>query len=216
MRSTPMNRVLSAIFLIGTIVLLAGCGGGGIPEWNPKKDRGAMMGMDAGGNATNAPDKVILQAGDPISVTFSDVPPPGIMEWKGRIGEDGNVTLHLNVTVNAIGKTANQLAQDIREAYVPKYYKYLTATVKPDERFYYVGGEVRMPNRQPYTGAMTVTRAIDTAGGFTDYAKKSQIILTRANGQKFQIDYNKAIQDRAYDPPVFPNDQIKVERRIVW
>ena len=214
MRSTPLNRVLSAIFLIGTTALLAGCGGGGIPEWNPKKDRGAMMGVDAGGNATNAPDKVILQAGDPITVTFADVPPPGIMEWKGRIGEDGNITLHLNVTINAIGKTANQVAQEIRDAYVPKYYKYLTATVKPDERFYYVGGEVRMPNRQPYTGAMTVTRAIDTAGGFTDYAKKSQIILTRANGQKFKIDYNKAIEDRAYDPPVYPNDQIKVERRL--
>ncbi len=106
------------------------------------------------------------------------------------------------------------MAQEIRDAYVPKYYKYLTATVKPEERFYYVGGEVRMPNRQPYTGSMTVTRAIDTAGGFSDYAAKSKIILTRASGQKFRIDYNKALKDPAFDPPVFPNDQVKVERSV--
>jgi polysaccharide export outer membrane protein len=214
MRSTLLNRVLSSIFLIGTAALLAGCGGGGIPEWNPKTDRGAMMGVDAGGNATNAPDKVILQAGDPISVTFSDVPSPGIQEWKGRIGEDGNITLHLSITINAIGKTPNQVSQEIRDAYVPKYYKYLTVTVKPEERFYYVGGEVRMAGSRPYSGAMTVTRAIDTAGGLTDYAKKSEIILTRAGGQKFKINYKKAIEDPAHDPTVYPNDRVEVGRRL--
>lgn len=214
MRLTQLNRVLSAILLVGTAVLLAGCGGGGIPAWNPKRDRGAMTGLDAGGKATNAPDRVILQAGDPISVTFADVPPPGIMEHKQRIGEDGEITLHLNVTIKAAGKTPNQVAQEIREAYVPKYYKYLTATVKPDERFYYVGGEVRMSGSRPYAGTMTVTRAIDTAGGFTDYAKKSAIILTRANGLKFKINYKKAIKDPAYDPPVYPNDRVEVGRRV--
>lgn len=173
-----------------------------------------MTGLDAGGKATNAPDRVILQAGDPISVTFADVPPPGIMEHKQRIGEDGEITLHLNVTIKAAGKTPNQVAQEIRDAYVPKYYKYLTATVKPDERFYYVGGEVRMSGSRPYAGTMTVTRAIDTAGGFTDYAKKSAIILTRANGLKFKINYKKAIKDPAYDPPVYPNDRVEVGRRV--
>ena len=152
MRITPLNRILAGILLMGTIVLLTGCGGGGIPPWNPKQDRGAMMGLSVGGQATNAPDKVILQTGDLVSVTFADLPPPGIQEWKGRIGEDGNIVLHLNVTIKASGKTPNQVAQEIRDAYVPKYYKYLTATLKPEERFYYVGGEVRMPSSRPYTG----------------------------------------------------------------
>jgi polysaccharide export outer membrane protein len=214
MRSSQLNWVLSAILLVAAVGLLAGCGGGGIPEWNPKKDRGAMMGLNAAGSATNAPDKVILQAGDPISITFSDVPPPGIEKWQGRIGEDGNITLHLNVTIKAIGKTPNQVSQEIRDAYVPKYYKYLTATVQPEERFYFVGGEVRAPGSRPYSGTMTVTRAIDTAGGFTDYAKRTEIILTRANGNKFKINYKKAIKDPAHDPVVYPNDRVEVGRRL--
>jgi polysaccharide biosynthesis/export protein VpsN len=214
MRSFQMNRFMSAILLVVAVVLFAGCGGDGIREWNPKNDRAAMMGKDAGGSATNSPDKVILLAGDPITVTFSDVPAPGIQEWKGRIGEDGNITLHLNVTIKAIGKTPNQVSQEIREAYVPKYYKYLTATVKTEERFYYVGGEVRAPGSRPYTGTMTVTRAIDTAGGFTDYAKRSELILTRADGVKFKVDYKKAIKDPVHDPVVYPNDRVEVGRRF--
>ena len=173
-----------------------------------------MAGGESAGGVTNAPDKVILQAGDPLTVKFADVPPPGPQEWQGRVGEDGNITLHLNVTVKAVGKTPNQLAQEIREAYVPKYYKYLTATVKAEERFYYVGVEVLAPGSRPYPGAMTVTRAIDTVGGFTDYAKRTEIILTRADGDKFKVNYNKAIEDPTYDPPVFPNDRVEVGRRL--
>lgn len=212
MRLTQPLRALSVIALTAIVGLLAGCGGGGIPAWNPKKDRGPM-GASGGTNDIDALNMVILQPGDPITITFTELA-PGMQESRQRIGEDGNINLHLGVTIKAAGRTPTQVAQAIREAYVPKYYQYLTPTVKPDERFYYVGGEVRQPGRQPYTGPMTVIRAIDTGGGFTDYAKKSEIILTRGNGQKFRVNYKKAIKDPAYDPPVYPNDQVKVERRL--
>lgn len=155
-----------------------------------------------------------IQVGDSIMVSFSDLPPTvqPIQPYVARIGEDGNITLHFNVTVKAAGKTARDLEQEIRNQYVPRYYKNLTVTVKTEDRFYFVGGEVKMPNRQEYRGRVTVLRAIDTAGGFTDFANRSKIELTRQNGQKIKINYKKAVKDPKLDPEVFPNDQIIVPK----
>ena len=112
-------------------------------------------------------------------VNFTDVPPPGLLEIKTRIPADGMITLHYNVRVKALGKTIDELQRDIRAAYVPSLYVNLTANVKTDERAYFVGGEVRTPNRMVYQASMTVLRAIDTAGGFTDFANKKKIELRR-------------------------------------
>jgi polysaccharide export outer membrane protein len=205
-------RPVTASGLLAVVAIITGCSGKGIPEWDMRKHGGSRTGVE-GGDTNLVDAKVILQAGDPVVVTFADAGPMAIPEHRERVREDGTITLHLNVTVKAAGKTPGKLAQDIRSEYVPKYYKYLTVTVKTEERYYYVGGEVRISDRKPYTGAMTVTRAIDTAGGFTDFADKGDIVLTRANGEKFRINYKKAIKDPRYDPPVFPNDQIIVGKR---
>jgi polysaccharide export outer membrane protein len=158
---------------------------------------------------------IVLKGGDLLTITYSDIPPPGIPEARVRVGEDGKITLHLNVTILAAGKTARQLEQEIRSDYVPKYYNYLTVSVKTEERYYYVGGEVKIGSRQPYLGEMTVLRAIDTAGGFTDFANRKTIELRRANGQKFKVNWFNAIKDAKLDLEVFPNDQIIVHKRIL-
>jgi polysaccharide export outer membrane protein len=155
----------------------------------------------------------ILNVGDTVMVAFSDT--PTLIDIKPqRIGEDGNIKLPYNVTVRAAGKTPGQLQDEIRKEYVPRIFVNLTATVRTEERFYYVGGEVRVPARQPYFGDMTVLRAIDTAGGFTDFADRDKIELRRSGGQKFTIKWKKALQDpKTYDLPVFPNDQVTVHKR---
>ena len=155
----------------------------------------------------------ILNVGDTVMVAFSDT--PSLIDIKPqRIGEDGNIKLPYNVTVRAAGKTPGQLQDDIRKEYVPRIFVNLTATVRTEERFYYVGGEVRVPARQPYFGDMTVLKAIDTAGGFTDFADRDKIELRRSGGQKFTIKWKKALQDaKTYDLPVFPNDQVTVHKR---
>jgi hypothetical protein len=72
----------------------------------------------------------------------------------------------------------------------------------------------RQPGRQLYAGQMTVTKAITTAGDFTDFANHKKVWLIRANGQRIKVNCNKAIQDSSQDPLVYPNDQIQVPRRI--
>ena len=118
-----------------------------------------------------------------------------------------------NVTVKAAEKTPFQLQQDIRKEFVPRYYKILTVTVRPEDRFFFVGGEVRTPSRQPYYSDMSVLRAIDTAGGFTDFANKKNIELRRSGGLRVRINWNDAIRDAKLDPLVYPNDQIVVHKK---
>ena len=157
----------------------------------------------------------VLRVGDLVRVSLLDIPqPPQPVEI--RIPDDGRITLPYNITVDARGKTVSQLQEEIRKAYVPTYFVRLTVNIKTEERFYYVGGEVRVPSRQPYNGEITVLRAVDTAGGFTDYANRRKIELRRANGQVHIINSEKARKDSKLDLIVYPNDQITVQKRILF
>ena len=168
------------------------------------------VGVDSSGGSS------LLRVGDSVTITFSDTPQT-IQPLTTTVGEDGRITgLPLGVSVQAAGKTPAQVQEDIQKAYVPRYYRNITANVKSDLRFYFVGGEVRLPNRQQYAGDMTVLRAIDTAGGFTDFANRKKIELRRANGRTFTIDTQKARKDSKLDLPVYPNDQVWVPKRNAW
>ncbi|MBN2506976.1 MAG: polysaccharide biosynthesis/export family protein [Verrucomicrobia bacterium] len=155
-----------------------------------------------------------LRPGENIRVTFSDLPPGReLPPMDVRIGENGKITLLFSVTFDAAGKTASQLQQEIRAAYVPKYFKELTVMIRGAELIYFVGGEVRSPGLKPYLGHMTVLRAVDTASGFTEYAKKTKIKLIRATGEEFIVDGKKAVKRSEFDLEVMPNDRIYVPRR---
>jgi len=151
--------------------------------------------------------------GDTVIVTLSGLP-QDIPAHQEPIKEDGTITMPDIGHVQAVGKTAGELQNEIYNLYVPKLYRHLTVTVFPGERVYYVTGEVKQPGRQLYVGQMTVTKAITTAGDFTDFANHKKVWLIRANGQRIKVNCNKAIQDSSQDPLVYPNDQIQVPRRI--
>ena len=153
-----------------------------------------------------------LASGDLVKVAFTDIPnPPPPLEV--RIPEDGRITLPYNMNVYAIGKTVSQLQDEIRSLYVPKLFVRLTVNIKTEDRVYFVGGEVRNPARQAYIGDITVLRAIDTVGGFTDFANRKKIELRRANGEVHYISWDKARRSAKLDLKVYPNDQIIVHRR---
>jgi polysaccharide export outer membrane protein len=150
-----------------------------------------------------------------VLVTFSgvDTPPPPHPE---RIKEDGDITLPLIGAVKAVGKTSGELQKEIHGLYVPKYYVRLTVTViQSTEQVFYVTGEVRIPGPKPYSATgVTVTQAISAAGGPTEFARRSRVQLTRSNGAKVQINYDKALRDPKLDLKVFPGDSIHIPRRL--
>jgi protein involved in polysaccharide export with SLBB domain len=170
--------------------------------------------LDGGGenNPPQPPDKGfgnILQVGDLVKVEFSGTPEV-IAPHEEHIKDDGTITLNLIGSIRAAGKTPGILQRDIQAAYVPRYYRQLTVTVKGADLFYYVGGEVRTPGRQLYLGPITVTGAIKSAGDFTDFAKKKEVKLKRGNGRVYTIN----AENPDSDAQVFPGDSITVLRRL--
>ena len=153
-----------------------------------------------------------FRPGDVVIVTFSGTTEQ-ILPHEERIKEDGNITLDYVGAVKAVGKTDGELQTEIHDLYVPKFYKRLTVVVKyGSELSYSVLGEVRSPGPKPYLPNTTVTKAIGAASGFTEFASKTDVVLTRANGTQIKINYKKAIKDPKFDPQVFPGDAINVRR----
>lgn len=196
-----LQAALAAIVLLG---LASGCG----------TDSAYIVGRTNDDSLLTVKETAtdILGVGESVNITLSDTekPTPPIED---RIKDDGTITLPLIGAVKAAGKTPGELQRDIHDLYVPKYYVRLAVNVRYQNRVYYVGGEVRNNNRFEYFGQITVTKAIQSAGGFTDFAKKSKVQLTRASGKTFVVDCVKALKNSRYDPPVFPGDTINVPRR---
>jgi protein involved in polysaccharide export with SLBB domain len=173
-----------------------------------------LGGNAAGGGNNSGKGGVIIKPEDTLSITF--IGPEGVVmpPFEGRVSEEGYVTLQLIPPIKAAGKTATELQKDINDAYVPKYYLRLTVTVRAADRFYYVGGEVKAPNRYLWAGEITLTKAIQTASDFTDWAQKKKVIITRGDGKRIgPINCVKVLEGKIPDVPVYPGDKIYVPRR---
>lgn len=177
----------------------------------------AVSGAEPSSNATtNAVSAVkdstdILRAGERLVIVLTDIP-MGPFNYDQNISEDGYITLHLDKRFQAAGKSRSQLQKEIRDAYVPNFYVRMTVTVKQEERFFHVMGQVRAPNRYLYAGETTVLKAIATAGGFASYAKSSEVQVTRAaNKQTIIVDCEKAKKNAKLDLPIYPGDFIFVK-----
>lgn len=208
-----VGRSLSVLVVAAALALFSsGCGTPSGSGNGPKVDVGAQT------NAAVAMPQgsiELIRVGDKVEITFSDLPevyPP----MAQRVREDGTITLPLGVTVTAAGKKAGELQDAIRVLYVPKYFHRLTVSVKLEERVIYVGGQVRRPDRYVYAGEMTVLGAIKVAGDFTEFSKKTEVVVTRADNTRIVVDCKKALKDAKYDLPIFPGDRIHVPQRIWW
>jgi protein involved in polysaccharide export with SLBB domain len=196
------NLVQLVAVVLGLLssLVLTGCG---TPQFiDPPGVRGANRNID------------VFRVGDMVQITFVS---PGAEKvfptHDERIREDGTIRPPDIGSVKADGKTAGELQQELQTR-IDRLYKNVTVTVRAGDRYFYVDGEVTQRGPKPYLGATDVVKAIAAGGGFTEFAKKSRIQLNRANGQKEIIDYQKAIEDPAYNRPVYPGDQIYVPRRI--
>jgi protein involved in polysaccharide export with SLBB domain len=200
-----------ALLLAGLV--LAGCASShDDPFFSDNPEPPAMDGSSATGSQTAA-DVAHFHVGDTVNVSFSgttDTIPP----HEEPIKEDGTITLPYIGAIQAAGKTAGELQNEIHDLYVPKYYVRLTVTVMPGDLVYYVGGEVVHAGAEIYLSETTVTKAIQAAGGLTDFANHKKVWLIRANGQRIKVNYDDALEDPSQDPPVYPSDQINVVRRI--
>jgi protein involved in polysaccharide export with SLBB domain len=158
-----------------------------------------------------------LQAGDEIEVKFFMSPE---LNQEVIVRPDGKISLQLLDDVAAVGLTPDELARAITEGYRTELREpRITVVVKRLAAKVYVGGEVRQPRFVPLTGSMTMLQAIFEAGGFTDTAEPSSVILLRRLNQEkgiaAKIDLKKVISAEAEDLALTPSDVIYIPKSTI-
>jgi polysaccharide export outer membrane protein len=151
-----------------------------------------------------------LRPGDSLTVVIQGVPDPSSNPV--QIDEQGLISLPFIGTLTAAGVSTAELSQRVRETYLAKkIYTAVDVSVTVTERFVYVGGEVQRPGRIVWTPDLTVAKAIQSAGGFSLYAKESAVSLVREN-QAYPINVEIAQKNPSQDPPLMPGDSLQVPR----
>jgi polysaccharide export outer membrane protein len=167
----------------------------------------AQFEPDAGN--TNVIDAAVIRAGEQLTIELLDINPPAKIEQS--VADDGTITLPLlSERVPVAGKKVAETQDMIHDLYVPRYYRRMTVNIKRENRYYFVRGQVKNPGQRVYTGDMTVTRAIASAGDFTDYAKKNKIQVIRSNGRTETMDAVKALKHPEKDLRIYPGDTVFV------
>lgn len=213
-KSLTRGLAICGLALAG--ILLNGCAS---PDDNPMfSDQPtppppAIVIAPVANQSASNPEVAKFHVGDTVTVALSGLPDP-IEPHTEPIMDDGTITMPDIGKVQAAGRTAGELQNEIHDRYVPDYYKHITVTVSTGDRVYYVRGEVKNPGRQLYVGETTVTKAITSAGDFTDFANHRNVVLIRANGQQIKVNCNKVLSGEETDPPVYPGDQIVVHKSI--
>lgn len=157
----------------------------------------------------------LLRGGDTLIIRLTGVPTADQGIYEIKVDESGKVSMPYIGNVNAANYTTVQLKKAIEEAYVQQEIftnPNVTVDLK-EQRFVDVTGEVRMPQRVPYTKDLTALGAVAACGGFTDFANRRKVKLTQSgvtrefNAKEIQVDPSRDIR-------LLPNDKIHVDRSI--
>jgi polysaccharide biosynthesis/export protein VpsN len=151
-----------------------------------------------------------LRPGDSITVTLSGIPDPSTNPV--QIDEQGSISLPFLGVIQAAGLNTGELSQTIRDAYLSRrFYTSISVSATVTERYIYIGGEVQRPGRIPWSPDLTLAKAVQSAGGFTLYARENRVTLTR-DRKAYDFDVKLAQRRPEEDPLLFPGDSIQVPR----
>ncbi len=190
------RREFPLVSALAALLLIAGCA----------SNRGATVNP----RIPIATSTAQLRPGDSLTVALQGVPDPSTNSV--QIDEQGLISLPYIGTLTAAGGTTADLSQRIRETYVTrKIYTTVDVSVSVTERYIYVGGEVQRPGRIIWTPDLTVTKAIQSAGGFTLYAKETAVSLVR-DRDAYPIDVKLAQKIPDQDPHLVPGDSLQIPR----
>jgi polysaccharide biosynthesis/export protein len=136
---------------------------------------------------------------------------------------DGFVSLRGLNDLSVAGQTLPELTASLTKAYSvilkdPMIYVDPKDYEKP---YFIVGGQVARPGKYDWRGDVTVTQAIEIAGGFTDASKHSQVVLFRRVSDQWTqatvINVKEMLNTRNLreDPTVQANDMLYVPKNVI-
>lgn len=165
------------------------------------------------GDLTAADRPALIGPLDTIEVDVFGIPD---LRREMQVDASGRIAMPLAGTVDARGKTAEELARAIEGALRLRYVRdpQVTVNIKSSvSQVVTIDGQVVEPGLYPVTNQMTLMRVVASAKGFSEFARQEDVVILRTVGnQRMAGLYNvAAIRRGAYDdPPIFANDVIIV------
>jgi polysaccharide export outer membrane protein len=159
-----------------------------------------------------------IAPGDSFDVNFELS--PEFNQTGIAVQPDGYATLRNIGDIKVQGKTVPELTEILRAAYGKILHDPpISVILKDFERPYFVAdGEVGRPGKYDLRGDTTLTQAVAMAGGFTDSAKHSQVLLfRRVNDQWLEAKiFNLKKMEKSgslkEDPQLHPGDMVFVPK----
>lgn len=150
---------------------------------------------------------------DTIEVSVFGIPD---LDREMQVDASGRIAMPLAGTIDASGKTAEELSRLVEKALKARYVRnpQVTINIKSSvSQVVTVDGQVTEPGLYPVTNQMTLMRIIASAKGLNEFARQDDVVILRTVGQRRMAGlYNIAqIRRGAYDdPPIYANDVIVV------
>jgi len=183
--------------------------------------------VDVTGGMNLLDEKHQLAIGDQISFRIiEDEEDPKSL----TVTDSGELEVPYVGRFQAVGKTCKQLAGQLKTALEKEYYYRATVIIavnvmaKSRGRVYLVG-PVHLPGPEeiPSDEVLTLSKAILRAGGFTDFADKKSVKVTRqakvpgGKDETFTINVGKVLEKGTTesDLPLEPGDLIYVPEKLV-
>ncbi len=190
--------------MLSTVVLVGGC----IQPLDPSAPTSV-----AGEPTAQSDDENMgayrLKVADPIYLRFS-----GVMEQQQLelvIDGKGEISLlHIEESIRAAGLTTSALENKIERLYIDGgIYKHVAVNVTMTAKVFYIQGEILAPGQFPLTSGTTLTQAIAGARGYTPYARKTKVTITR-HGKVYRYNMKELEKYPSMDVKIKAGDVIRV------
>ncbi len=165
------------------------------------------------------PTLLLLTPGDVLDIKF-----PGASNLSGqfKIGPEGYLSMPLIGQVEAVGKTAQELQDQLVKLYEPQLKdKEIVVTLAQSANVVYVTGAVLRPGRVQMDRPLTALDAIMESGGFNlDQANMKKVTVIRYEGDQntvFQLNFAPLLSGGPVSPFYLrPKDIVHVPQKVQW
>lgn len=159
-----------------------------------------------------ASDAGALRRGEILTIRLQGVSESDQGDRQVAIANTGSIVLPLIGEVRAEGLQAGPLADNIQRIYRERrIYPNATVSIVPPQRTITVGGKVNNSGVFPWREGITLTDAIQSAGGYDVYGLKDPVIVTR-QGRAYKVN-GRIAEQGGYNPILYPGDSVHVQTR---
>ena len=205
---------MRSLLLLAMLPLVAGCSSNHLTSSAHLTVVEGALPAPSTSDIAPAPRLFVLAPRDFISVSVFGL--PNLSLERIQVDNSGNIAVPLAGTVLANGKTPDALSREIEQRLQAAHVRNPHVAInilETQSQLVTVDGEVRTPGQYPVLGRMTLSEAVASAQGATQYAATDYVVIFRTiENRRYAALYNlETIRNGlADDPEVYSGDNILV------